>query len=161
MKTLTAKQEKFCQNIALEGMNYSDAYRNSYNAGNMKDETINNNAYKLITENNEIKTRVKEIKDKIETKTIEKFSKSREQVLEKLESLITKAEEEAGKIEVDENGMYKLTGMKNENAIKEVRECLKEQAKLLGYYEDTINLKGQLNVVKGIRDFKNREKPQE
>lgn len=37
---LTAKQEKFCQGVA-KGLNYSDAYREAYNAGKMKPESVN------------------------------------------------------------------------------------------------------------------------
>ena len=57
---LTQKQEQFAKNIALGGMNYSDAYRNAYNCQRMNDATINNNAWKLM-QDNEITTRVKEL----------------------------------------------------------------------------------------------------
>ena len=61
--SLTAKQEKFCRMIA-EGSDQSNAYRGAYNALNMKAETINNNAYKLI-QNNDIATRIAELKKAI------------------------------------------------------------------------------------------------
>lgn len=57
---LTPKQEKFAKAIALDGMNYSDAYRSAYNCKRMSDTTINNNAWKLM-QNNEITTRIKEL----------------------------------------------------------------------------------------------------
>ena len=57
---LTPKQEKFAKNIALEGMNYSDAYRNSYSCKRMGEATINNEAWKLM-QNHEITTRIKEL----------------------------------------------------------------------------------------------------
>ena len=37
---LTPKQEQFVKNIVLEQMNYTEAYRNAYNAENMSDKTI-------------------------------------------------------------------------------------------------------------------------
>lgn len=46
---LTAKQEKFAQGIA-DGMNQSDAYRAAYNAGGMKDNSINVNASKMMAD---------------------------------------------------------------------------------------------------------------
>ena len=51
---LTAKQQAFCDAI-LQGNNQSDAYRLAYNVGNMLPETIGNNAYKLM-QNNDIAT---------------------------------------------------------------------------------------------------------
>ena len=46
---LTAKQEAFSQAIA-GGMNQSDAYRSAYNAGGMKDASINVNASKMMAD---------------------------------------------------------------------------------------------------------------
>ena len=47
--TLTAKQEGFAQAVA-GGMNQSDAYRSAYNAGKMKDSSINCNASQLMSD---------------------------------------------------------------------------------------------------------------
>lgn len=44
---LTAKQEKFIQNI-ITGMSQRDAYKNAYNAENMKDATIDTEACLLL-----------------------------------------------------------------------------------------------------------------
>lgn len=44
---LTVKQEKFVQNI-LNGMTQRQAYKDAYNAGNMKDETIDSEACMLL-----------------------------------------------------------------------------------------------------------------
>lgn len=65
---LTAKQEKFVQNL-VKGMSQREAYKNSYNAVNMKDETIDNNASKLF-KNNEISTRYNELIKEAEDKAI-------------------------------------------------------------------------------------------
>jgi hypothetical protein len=43
----SAKQEGYCKARGLKGKNQSDAYRLSYNAGNMKPETINRKACEL------------------------------------------------------------------------------------------------------------------
>lgn len=63
MKKLTIKQEKFCNEYVRTG-NASEAYRLAYSSENMKMATINNNAYKLLL-NNDILTRIKEIQDEI------------------------------------------------------------------------------------------------
>jgi phage terminase small subunit len=44
---LTIKQEKFC-NLYLETGNATDAYRQAYNCGNMKYDTIKRKAVELL-----------------------------------------------------------------------------------------------------------------
>lgn len=59
-RMLTAKQEKFCQGVA-KGLNYSDAYREAYNAGKMKPETVNRTAAELMG-NRKITARIDELR---------------------------------------------------------------------------------------------------
>lgn len=56
---LTPKQEKFCL-AYIETGNASEAYRRSYNAGKMKDTTVNRNAAALL-KNNKVATRLSEL----------------------------------------------------------------------------------------------------
>lgn len=63
MKKITVKQEKFCNEYIRTG-NASEAYRLAYNCENMKIETIKNNAYKLLNQN-DISTTVKELQKEI------------------------------------------------------------------------------------------------
>jgi phage terminase small subunit len=65
---LTAKQERFVQNM-VKGMTQRQAYKDAYDAENMKDETIDNEAYKLF-KNNEIAMRYKELIEKLEDEAI-------------------------------------------------------------------------------------------
>ena len=61
MSKLTPKQEKFC-NLYIELGNASEAYRQSYEVRETtKAETCQNNAYKLL-QDNEIITRLEELK---------------------------------------------------------------------------------------------------
>lgn len=60
-KGLTPKQEKFCQKY-LETGNASEAYRQAYNAKNMKPEAINVNASKLLA-NTKIALRVETLQN--------------------------------------------------------------------------------------------------
>lgn len=71
--SLTTKQEIFVQRL-IEGYSQREAYRFAYNCEKMKDSTIDNNAYKLM-QNNEILTRYEELKNELKQKmfyTVEK-----------------------------------------------------------------------------------------
>lgn len=60
--TLTPKQEAFAQNVA-SGMTQADAYRNSYNAENMKPSTVQENASRLMSDS-KVSARVAELQAK-------------------------------------------------------------------------------------------------
>lgn len=66
--TLTAKQEQFAQAIA-SGMNQSDAYRSAYDAANMKAETVQNSAYKVLL-NGEVTARIDRLKAELAEKQL-------------------------------------------------------------------------------------------
>ena len=61
---LTPKQERFIQNI-VSGMSQRQAYKESYNAKNMTDETIDNEAYRLF-KSPDISTRYNELIEQLE-----------------------------------------------------------------------------------------------
>lgn len=65
---LTIKQEKFVQNI-IKGMSQRDAYKNSYNASKMKNETIDSKASILFKEE-KIRARYDELVKRLEEKSI-------------------------------------------------------------------------------------------
>lgn len=67
MCKLTIKQEKFC-NKYIECGNASQAYRYAYSCEKMKNETVNNKAYVLLAKG-EIRTRVDEIKNHLQSKS--------------------------------------------------------------------------------------------
>lgn len=60
---LTAKQEKFVQNI-IEGMNQADAYRSAYSCKNMSDNSIYVNASKLVNDT-KVAQRIKELREQL------------------------------------------------------------------------------------------------
>ena len=66
--SLTPKQEKFIQNI-VSGMSQREAYKNSYNASKMADNTIDNKACKLFKQE-KIRARYDELIRRLEDKTI-------------------------------------------------------------------------------------------
>lgn len=65
---LTPKQDRFARCVA-QGMTQADAYRTAYNTKKMQDETIYNEAYKLM-QNPEITMRVKELRNDIDDEAI-------------------------------------------------------------------------------------------
>lgn len=65
---LTPKQEKFIQNV-VSGMSQREAYKNSYNAENMKDEVIDVKACELFNDG-KVKVRYQELMDKLEDEAI-------------------------------------------------------------------------------------------
>jgi phage terminase small subunit len=63
-KAITPKQEKFAI-LYLETGNASEAYRQSYACGNMKQETIHRNA-KALLDNTKVATRIEELKEELD-----------------------------------------------------------------------------------------------
>jgi phage terminase small subunit len=58
---LTAKEEKFCQSIAIENMTQIDAYKKSYNAENMSDKVCSNKA-SLLMQKGDIRVKIDELR---------------------------------------------------------------------------------------------------
>ena len=65
---LTAKQEKFVRNL-IKGMTQREAYKNSYDASNMTDKTIDEEACRLFNDC-KINARYKELQEKLANATI-------------------------------------------------------------------------------------------
>ena len=78
---LTPKQEKFAQSVALENMNYSDAYRSAYNTDKMSDKTVNEKA-SLLKNEDKIKARIKELREAATTPKVITAQKRKEWLTE-------------------------------------------------------------------------------
>ena len=65
---LTPKQEKFVRNL-IQGMSQREAYKNSYDAENMTDKSIDEEACRLFKDT-KISARYKELQDRLEDATI-------------------------------------------------------------------------------------------
>ena len=63
MANLTAKQEEFCQNI-IDGCTQTEAYRRAYNAENMLDKTMCEEASRMMNDRN-ISARIQHLRDNI------------------------------------------------------------------------------------------------
>ena len=77
---LTDKQEKFCINVA-SGMTLCDAYKNSYDAENMKDDTIYSKAC-LLAKEDKIRARIDELRKEARTDKIMSAAKRKEWLTE-------------------------------------------------------------------------------
>ena len=78
---LTAKQERFAQAIALEGMTQVDAYRAAYNASKMADETAYVKASEMANRDN-IKVRITELRQQAMTPLVMSAQRRREKLTE-------------------------------------------------------------------------------
>lgn len=76
---LTAKQEKFAQSIALDGMNKSDAYRSAYDTRKMTDKTVNEKASVLASQD-KVTARILELQRETITPRVMSAQKRREKL---------------------------------------------------------------------------------
>lgn len=114
---LTLKQETFCKEYISNGGNATQAYKKAYDCKKMKETTINNNAYKLL-QNNEIATRIKELKKPLQ----EKFEYTMEQSFKKFNELQELA-----------LNRISITGVPNPDVANAIK-CEENKAKLCGLY---------------------------
>lgn len=118
---LTEKQEKFCHEFIKTG-NASEAYRNSYNAGKMKPESIHVNASKLLND-----TKVAHRIEGLRAKVAEKRRASLEDLLDELEQARTLA-----------------LAQESPQSSAAVAATM-GKAKMLGYLSDKVDITGNLN----------------
>lgn len=85
MRKLTAKQESFAKGIALDGMSYVDAYRNSYSTKNMSDDAIYVEASNLAN-SPKIALRIKELAKEADSPKIMNATNRKEKLSEMAES---------------------------------------------------------------------------
>lgn len=78
---LTAKQENFAQAVAVEGMNYSEAYRTYYKTDRMSDKSVWDAASKLAS-HPEVSQRIEALKSEVITPKIMSAQKRAERLTE-------------------------------------------------------------------------------
>ena len=86
MNMLTQKQEKFVQNL-IQGMSQREAYKNSYDASRMADDTIDNKACNLFKQA-KIRARYEELIGILNKKNTEKAIMSAQERMEWLTGVI-------------------------------------------------------------------------
>ena len=81
MRKLSPKQENFAKSIALDGMNYADAYRANYSVKNMSDDAIYVEASRLAN-NPQISLRIKELGKESDSPKVMNAKKRKEKLTE-------------------------------------------------------------------------------
>lgn len=82
---LTSQQEAFVQAL-VQGKPQRDAYRAAYQAGRMKDETVDRRAQTLLKQE-KIRTRVQEWKERVQNEEAKRDVASAKDILEELSSI--------------------------------------------------------------------------
>lgn len=154
-KKLTQKQENFCLKY-IECGDASEAYRNAYNAKNMKPETINKRASELYLRG-EIKGRIEELRSKIEKDslwTVDKLIKAHTRIYEMGVGDVASSHivtEGAG----DGISNTREVDMKDTN-LAGAKASLVEIGKLLGYYTEKLKVEGELSLKDFIKTRENK-----
>ena len=130
MSKLTIKQENFC-NYYIESGNASEAYRRAFSCDKMKDESINVNASKLLSDT-KIALRVKELQDELQNRS----DISKEEAVKELTNIVRvnpldyieiSPDEQ---IEVKENGDI-ISSNKQTVLVKDLSELTAEQQRCI------------------------------
>jgi phage terminase small subunit len=103
---LTPKQEKFIQNI-IKGMSQREAYKDAYNAENMKDETIDSEACLLFND---------------------------QKVAKRYQDLIQRLENEAVMTALEKRKLLKELALDKENSVNDRLKALDIDNKMAGEY---------------------------
>lgn len=115
---LTAKQEKFVQNI-VKGMSQRQAYKDAYNAENMKDETIDSEACILFND---------------------------QKISERYKELIQQLEDETIMTAIEKRRMLKEMAINKENSVTDRIKAIDTDNKMSGEY--TTKIEGTIGVSK-------------
>lgn len=128
---LTAKQEKFVQELVKNGGNRSAAYRAAYDASKMKEQTINQKASRLLKKDH-IRARFDEIQGKVQDKVIEKTvddaASMRAFIIEKLKQIAS------GELTDIEEGRYPDGSWGVKKKTRRVSDVQAALQKLAEYY---------------------------
>lgn len=123
MNELTPKQERFIQNI-VSGMSQRQAYKDAYDAENMKDETIDKEACLLFNSPN---------------------------IAERYNELINKLEDEAIMTAIEKRRMLREMAMDKQNSITDRIKAIDTDNKMAGEYitkvEADVNTDFTINIM--------------
>ena len=132
MANLTQRQEKFVRAL-IAGKSQRQAYKEAYNAANMKDKTIDERA-SVLFKNDKIKTRYNELLEEHKNKALY----TREEMVNDLIWIKEKAKED---IKDTKKGLRQANGTIFINALKELGEL----NELYPSKKQDINVNGEIN----------------
>jgi len=151
MAGLTDKQTKFCH-LYIELGNGAEAYRQAYNVkANTKAETCQNNAYKLL-QDNEIITRVEELRNEVK----EEHCITRDFIVKGLLEIISDADYtfnlgKDNKLSKEDGKAFYRIMQQTKNTDK--LRALEQLAKMLGLNApEESNVKQTIEIVEKSRD---------
>lgn len=122
---LTAKQQLFCQEIALNNKSQVDAYRTAYNTSKMKDKTVNEKASIEANKGN-VRARIDELRATVERKLIDEIVYTKQDSFKKFQEL-----QELALVPRGDNGNLDLN-----NALK----AEKHKGELMGLYSQEVDI---------------------
>lgn len=134
---LTPKQEKFVRNI-INGMSQREAYKNSYDAENMTDKTIDEEACRLFNDS-KISARYQELIERAATASV----MTAQERLEYLTEIIQGIEQEHGVVATKDGALVEYNSPADLNTKLKAIDLMN---KMQGEY--TTKFEGNLNVVK-------------
>ena len=143
MSKLTQKQEKFVQAL-ISGKSQREAYKEAYNAVNMKDATVDKRACELL-KNGKVAGRYEALKAEEEARQREKYSLDRDKALENYLWLMHEAKE-----------TIEVCGIKQATANAYI-SALDKACNLLDLYPDkkqSVKLSGDLKTT-NMNPFEN------
>lgn len=143
MSKLTAKQKKFADGV-ISGLSQKDAYKEAYNAANMKDSTIRRKASELM-KNGTITAYIEKNRAIEEARQREKYSLDRDKALESYLWLVNEAKE-----------TMEVCGIKQATANAYI-SALDKACNLLDLYPDkkqSVKLSGDLKTT-NMNPFEN------
>lgn len=143
--TLTPKREKFCQEMAKLG-NQRQAYKKAFNCKNMKDETVDNNAYKLM-QNNEIIARLKELSEETKSSNIA----SAQEIQEYLTRVMRGEEkEECVTVEGMGEGCSEARIIKKQVTPKDRTKAAETLAKMTGCFDIKVKIENAPIIIDNV-----------
>lgn len=116
MTKLTPKQERFIQNI-VSGMSQRQAYKESYNAKNMTDESIDVEACKLFNDS-KISQRYQELTEKLQDKAIMTAQERMKWLTEVVNNIIKEQDEKEADLNTKMKAIDILNKMSGEYTTK-------------------------------------------
>ena len=132
---LTAKQEKFVRNI-IQGMSQREAYKNSYDAENMADDSIDVEACKLFN-SPKIAQRYKELQERLATASV----MTAQERLEYLTRIVCGTELEQGMVTVDGEDFIKEYPVDLSTRLKAIDIMNKMQGEYVTKVEGNLSVK--------------------
>lgn len=141
---MTIRQEKFCLEYAASGNAYHSALKAGYSENYAK-----GNVNKLL-ENESVKKRLQELKEKVESEKIADIKEMQEKLTEIIRQSIT---EDVIIVEGIGDGCSEARTLQKKPALKEIISAINTLGKMQGAFADNINLSVEpITIVNDLKE---------